>query len=428
MDGIPLSILYAALVVLLLLSTFFSGTETALMTLNRYRLRHLAKAGSYAAKLAEVLLRRPDRLLGVILLCNNLVNLTAASLATIIAYRVGGELGVALAPFILTFPVLIFSEVTPKTLAALYPEKVGLPATYIYRFLLFITYPFVFVVNLFANGLLRIFGIKATEVSASSLSREELRTVVMEAGRLIPQSHREMLLSILDLEKATVEDVMVPRSEIVGIDLEDDWATSLDLLKHSQHTRLLVYRDGIENVVGIIHLRKLLNHASADDLTQENFISAIQEPYYIPEGTPLHTQLLNFRVAKSRIGLVVDEYGDLQGLVTMEDILEEIVGEFTTDPATAHPEIVAEPKGSFLVNGTANIRTLNRTMNWDLPTDGPKTLNGLILEYLETIPQPGTGLKLADYPIEIVHTSENAVKTARIHPPPQGKPAAAENQ
>ncbi|MEE8119115.1 MAG: HlyC/CorC family transporter [Gammaproteobacteria bacterium] len=416
MDELPLSALIGALVILLILSAFFSGTETAMMTLNRYRLRHLVRAGNRAAQLTESLLKRPDRLLGVILLCNNAVNLSASAISTLIAYKVGGEVAVILFTAGLTVTIIIFAEVTPKTLAALHPQQIALPAAYIYRLLLWVTYPLVWLINLIANSLLRIFGVSPTKGDESALSREELRTVVIESGIMMPKSHRAMLLGIFDLEEATVEDIMVPRAEIVGIDLEDEWHEIEEQLRNSQYTRLLVYRDTVDNIVGLLHLRHLFNRVAKGTLTLEALHETIQEPYYIPEGTPLHTQLINFQKARKRIGLVVDEYGDLQGLATIEDILEEIVGEFTTDPAARHSEITAEADGSYIVNGNINVRALNRNLNWNLPTDGPKTLNGLILEYLENIPQPGTSMQLGAYQLEIVQTTDSAVKTVRIQP------------
>ena len=422
LDDIPLSALISTLVILLFLSAFFSGTETALMTLNRYRLRHLARAGNRAARLTESLLKRPDRLLGVVLLCNNAVNLSASAITTLIAYEVGGKIAVALFTAGLTIAIIIFAEVTPKTLAALHPQQIALPSAYIYRVLLWITYPLVWLINLFANGLLMVFGISTDRGGESALSREELRTVVIESGIMLPKSHRAMLLGIFDLEEATVEDIMVPRSEIVGVDLEDEWSEIEEQLRNSQHTRLLVYRDTIDNIVGILHLRHLFNKVAKGTLTPEILQKTITEPYYVPEGTPLHTQLINFQKTRRRVGLVVDEYGDLQGLATIEDILEEIVGEFTTDPASRHSDISLEADGSYLVNGSINVRAINRNLHWHLPTDGPKTLNGLILEYLENIPQPGTSMQIAGYQFEIVQTTDNTVKTVRVN---QG---AQENQ
>ena len=414
MDDIPLSVLFGLLGVLLFLSAFFSGTETGLMTINRYRLAHRAKLGERGAKLAQDLLQRPDRLIGLILLGNNLVNILAASVATVIGLRLYGELGIAIASGTLTLVLLIFAEVTPKTLAALHPERVGIPAAYIYWPLLRITFPFVLLVNLIANSLLRLLGVSPEEAAAHNLSSEELRSVVTEAGAMIPQRHQSMLLSILDLEKATVEDIMVPRNEIVGVDLSESEERIREQVVSSQHTRLPLYNGSIDDLRGIIHLRNALKLANASQLSGDNLLRLAREPYFIPEGTPLNQQLLNFQNQKRRIGFVVDEYGDIQGLVTLADILEEIVGEFTSDPATRIKNVYMDADGSYLVNGTVTIRSLNRTLNWKLPTAGAKTVNGLVLEQLETIPRPGDRLDLRGYSVEITEVRANAVTTARI--------------
>ncbi|HFC53262.1 MAG TPA: HlyC/CorC family transporter [Gammaproteobacteria bacterium] len=419
MDEIPLTLLFVILGFLILLSGFFSGSETSLISLNRYRLRHLVKVKHPGAIRASRLLERTDRLIGLILLGNNFVNILASSIATIIALRLMGEAGIAVATGLLTLVILIFAEVTPKTLAALQPERFAFPATYVLQPLLRIFYPLVWAVNLLANGLLKLLRIPVESGSIQALSAEELRTVVNEAGAMIPRRHQTMLLSILDMEKSSVEDIMVPRNEISGIDLEQEWSEIRRHLFDSQHTRLPVYRGVIDNIVGIVHARNILRLFLEHDLTRENFMEAIREPYFIPEGTPLNTQLLNFQRERRRIGLVVDEYGDILGLATLEDILEEIVGEFTTDPAHLMREMHPQKDGSWLVDGGTSIRTLNRALGWSLPTDGPKTLSGLIVEYLETIPEPGTSLRIAGHPMEIVQTASNTVKTVRIYPEQQ---------
>lgn len=413
-NDVPLAAMFGLLAVLLLLSAFFSGSETALMSLNRYRLRHRARAGHRGARLAEKLLQRPDRLIGLILLGNNLVNFSAASLVAIIALRMGGEPAVAIGTLILTLIVLIFSEAAPKTLAALNPERIAYPAAFIYYPLLKIVYPLVWLTSVASNGVLYLFGVRQTDAEGYALSREELRTIVYEAGARISSRYRHMLLNILDLEKVTVEDVMIPRSEIIGIDLDKEIEHISRVIDQSEHTRLPVYRDNIDHVIGVLHLRGLANWSSKPAITKSDLEALVSDPYFVPEGTPLSTQLLQFQKAKQRFALVVDEYGDIQGIVTLEDILEEIVGEFTTDPANEDQDIVRDGENCFLVSGGANIRELNRVMNWKLPTTGPKTLNGLILEYLETIPEPGVALQIEGYPIEIVETKENRVKSARI--------------
>ncbi len=417
MEPISTGTLFGILAVLILLSGFFSGSETALMTLNRYRLRHQARDGHHGARLADRLLQRPDRLLGLILLCNNFVNIVASALATVIALRLGGEAAIAVATGLLTLVILIFAEVAPKTLAALHPERLAYPAAYLYTPLIRVLYPIIWLVNLAANTLLRPFGIHPDSSRDDALSPEELRTVVQESGRMIPKRHQRMLVSILDLEEATVEDIMIPRNDINGEDLNDSWPEIMDQLVNSQHTRLPVFEDNIDNIIGIVHIRRVLNKLSQGEFDREKLRSLVKPPYFIPESTSLHRQLLNFQRNNRRIALVVDEYGDIQGLVTLEDILEEIVGEFTTDPLAIRVQgIVEEDDGSFLVNGGLNLRTLNRMLGIELPTDGPKTLNGLIVEQMESIPEPGTGMKLGGYPVEVVQSSSSAVRTVRIKP------------
>jgi Mg2+/Co2+ transporter CorB len=416
--------LFAALAGLLILAAFFAGSETALMSVNRYRLRHRASEGSRGARLAEALLARPDRLIGLILFLSTIVNVAAPILVGFIALRVGGEFLVAFGAALLAFVLLIFCEVAPKTFGALHPERLALPAAYIYTPLLFLLYPFVWFTNLLANGVLRLFGV-SRQVAANSLSSEELRTVVAEAGAMIPRRHQQMLVSILDLENATVEDIMVPRNEIVGIDVDDDWDRIMEQLRQSQHTRLPVYQGEIDRIIGLLHMKQVVHELARGHLELEALTAAAQarEPYFVPSGTTLNTQLLNFQRNKRRMAFVVDEYGDIQGLVTIEDILEEIVGEFTSDPATMmHKDVHAEADGSFVASASATIRALNRSMRWNLPTDGPKTLNGLIVEFLETIPEPGTTLKMADYMLEVLQTGDNAIKTVRIRPPQAAPP------
>jgi Mg2+/Co2+ transporter CorB len=419
MQNPSLGFLFSSLAGLLILAAFFAGSETALMSVNRYRLRHRAKAGQRGARLAEALLAHPDRLIGLILLLSTVVNVTAPMLVAVIAFRLGGDILVAAGAIALTLVLLILCEVAPKTFGALYPERLALPASYIYTPLLRLLYPFVWATNLLANGVLRLLGVRKTQVM-NSLSSEELRTVVAEAGAMIPHRHQQMLVSILDLEKATVEDIMVPRTEIVGVDVDDDWDKIIEQLRQSQHTRLPVYEGDIDRIIGVLHMKRVVHELARGRLDRDGLIEAasVRDAYFVPSGTTLNTQLLNFQRDKRRMAFVVDEYGDIQGLVTLEDILEEIVGEFTTDPATMmHKDVRAEADGSFVANAATGIRALNRSMRWNLPTDGPKTLNGLIVEFLETIPEPGTTFKLADYMFEVLQTGENAIKTVRIRPP-----------
>jgi Mg2+/Co2+ transporter CorB len=419
MPHYSLGLLFGTLAALLVLSGFFAGSETALMSVNRYRLRHRASEGHRGARLAEKLLSHPDRLIGLILLLSTLTNVSAPILVGIIALRLGGEFLVAFGAAALAAVMLILCEVAPKTYGALHSERLALPASYIYTPLLWLLYPFVWATNLLANGVLRLFGV-AQHQASHALSSEELRTVVAEAGAMIPKRHQQMLMSILDLENATVEDIMVPRNEIVGIDVEDHWDRIMEQLRQVQHTRIPVYEGDIDRIIGLLHMKQVVHELARGHLDRDALIGAAKsrECYFVPAGTTLNTQLLNFQRDKRRTGFVVDEYGDIQGLVTLDDILEEIVGEFTTDPATMmHKDVHAEGDGTFVADASATIRALNRSMRWNLPMDGPKTLNGLIVEFLETIPEPGTTLKLADYMLEVLQTGDNAIKTVRIRPP-----------
>jgi len=385
------------------------------MALNRYRLKNLAENGHRSAKLASRLLERPDRLLGVILLGNNLVNLSAASISTIAALRLYGEPAIALFTFILTLVVLIFAEVAPKTLAMRHPESIAYPASYILIVLLWLLYPLVWVINLIANQVLRLFN-SNEEYNQDALNKDELRTVVSEAESLIPKSHHDMLMSILDLERITVEDIMVPRNAIECIDLDDEWDEILEQLATSHHTRLPVFQGNIDNVVGVLHLRRAIHAIQMDNLDREKLMKILRPAYFVPVDTPVMQQLLIMQNEHHRLGLAVDEYGDLQGMVTMDEILEEIVGEFTTQAIGEAPDVHKQSDGSFMVYGMASIRDVNRNMGWELPVDGPKTLNGLILERLEDIPQPGTTMLIDNYPVEVVQTKGAAVRMARIYP------------
>ncbi|HLT91648.1 MAG TPA: CNNM domain-containing protein [Woeseiaceae bacterium] len=425
-DDVPLAALFALLVLLLLLSAFFSGSETALMSLSRYRLRHQARAGRGGARRAEWLLERPDQLVGLARFGSHLVNFSAAAVVAVIALELGGPPAVAAGTFLLSLVVLVVCDNAARTLGAVRPERLGLLASHAWWLALRLLYPVVWLVNACSNALLRLFGIDPQELETHSSSHEALRAVVFEAGARISHKHRRMLLGILDLESVTVDDVMVPHNEIVGIDLEDDLEEIIEVIRSSGHTRLPVFRDTIDNVIGILHLRHLANRVLDTSFGKEDIERLLEEPYFVPEGTPLSTQLVQFQRSRQRLALVVDEYGDIQGLLTLEDLLEEIVGEFSTAPAPDDQEIVRESDETFLVKGTANIREMNRLMNWSLPTDGPKTLNGLILEYLETIPESGTGLKIDGYPIEILETNGNRVRTARIYSRRRESPATVE--
>ena len=388
------------------------------MAIDNYRLKHLKNEGHKGAKRVFDLLSRPDRTIGLILIGNNLVNIGAASIATIICIRLYGDvMGPAVATFGLTLIVLIFAEVTPKTLAALYPEKIAYPSSVILQILMKIMYPLVIAVNYITNGLLILLRVSPEQREQHSLSREELRTVVNESGGLLQGEQQSMLVNLLDLEKIKAEDIMVPRNEIYALDINDDWKDLLKGLTNSQHTRLLLYRDNIDDAVGFVHVRDALRLLAKEDFTKTTLLRAVREIYYTPEGTSLFVLLQKLQQNKERIGLVVDEYGDIQGLFTLEDILEEIVGDFTTGMAVdTSEEMEAQTDGSFVIDGSASIRDINKEMEWELPTDGPKTINGLILEFMEDIPETGVSIQVAGYPIEIIEVKDNKVSLAKIAP------------
>ena len=417
MSDIPLSLLFAALFFLVIFSAFFSSSETGMMSLNRYRMRHLAKSGHGGAKRATRLLARTDRLIGVILIGNNFVNIAAASIATLIAQRIwvdNPELGVSIATVLLTLVILIFSEVTPKTIAANHPEKIAFPAAYLLQPLLILLMPFVYVVNGIANILIRITGLKLDQSSKDLLSTEEFRTLIHEAGAMIPKKRQQMLLSILDLENVRVNDIMVPRNEIVGIDLDDELRDIENILRTSQHTRLPVWKGNINNIIGILHMRNAAKVLAQESFNKAELLQVTRDPYFVPETAQLHNQLFNFQTEQRRIAIVVDEYGAVQGIATLEDILEEIVGDFTTDASDTSLDITPQADGSYIIDGTTTIRDLNKALGFELPVDGPKTFNGLIIEYLESIPDSNICLKLEGYRIEILKVRANTIASARI--------------
>ena len=413
----------------MLVSGFFSGSETGLMTLNRYRLRHRAQQGERGARMAQDLLRRPDRLIGLILLLNNVAQALIPMLLMAITLRATGdaETAVIVATAATALLIFVFSESMPKTLGALHPERIAIPAAYVYWPLLRVLGWFIDIVNIVGNRVLRMFGVTPEDAAQHSLSVEELRTVVAEAGAMIPQRHQKMLLSILDLEHSTVEDIMVPRQDIVGLDLSEPWALVRAQIIESEHTQLPVYHGSVDDLLGIVHLRRLMRLAAEDQLDQQTLQQFVREPYFVPEGTPLHQQLLNFQSHRQRMGFVVDEYGDIRGLVTLDDILEEVIGEFTTGNGQRARNVHAEADGSYRVGGSVTLRSLNRSLGWTLPLDGPKTVNGLVMERLEQIPQPGRQLEIDGYLFEITEVQANAIKNARITPggAPSVSPIAA---
>ncbi|GGI83740.1 HlyC/CorC family transporter [Legionella impletisoli] len=402
------------LLALIFISGFFSGSEIGMMSLNRYRLRHLVKQNHKSAIRVNQLLSRPDRLLSVILIGNTLANIVASMIATLIGQRLYGDAGVAIAAIFLTLIILVISEMTPKTLAALYPQQVAFACSFPLMILQKIFSPLVRLTSWIANGILRLCGISIDRAQKEALSGEELRSVVHEAGGLMPTEHKSMLISLLDLEQARVEDIMVPKSDIVGIDLEQPWHELLHQLETAQHTRLPLYRDTIDNLVGLVHLRNVLNLMLEEQLDMENLLNIAESPYFIPEATPLNVQILNFRKMKRRSCFVVDEYGDLQGLVTMEDILEEVVGEFTTDIAALSKDIIPQEDGSVIVDASLTVRNLNRLQSWNFPSLGPRTLSGAIIEYLGYIPPADCCLRIEQYQIEILKVGENTIKSVRM--------------
>ena len=418
MGDISTGVLIGALVFLVFLSAFFSAAEIAMVSLNRHRLRHLAASGHRGARIAEKLLARPDRLIGVILLGSNSVNALFSALTTVTVIHLWGEeeSAIAIATVIITLVILILTDLAPKTLAALHPERIAFPSAFVLRPMLWLIYPVVWVINGMANGLLRLVGVRVQARSADQVSPEELRAIIMEAGVLIPESHQDMLLAILDLEKITVDDVMVPRGKIEGVNLDAEWDDIVAQITGSRYTRLPVYRGSLDNVTGMIHVRRVLNLMREGKLDKESLEQVIIEPYFIPSGTTLTTQLLNFRQVKRRVGLVVDEYGDIQGLVTLDEILEEIVGDFTAHAMGRIEDVHPQSDGSYLIRGTVSLRDLNRQLDWKLPTDDSRTLNGLIVEYLEDIPEPGTSLMIHGYQVEILRTRGTAIEIARVRP------------
>ena len=413
-DGLSTASLVSILLLLLFLSAFFSGTETALMRLNRYKLKNQVRKGNKSAKILEKLLKEPEKLIGLICLGVNLVNFTAAALVTIIALKIGGEPFVAVATLLLTITVLIFCEAAPKTLAAIYPEKLAFPSALIYYPLMLISYPMVWLISETSNAILWLLGFRQSNYRESSLSNEELRTVVREAGTLISRKYRSMLLNILDLEKVTVDDVMVPHTEISGINMEEDIDEIRETILRSEHTLLPVFRENINNIFGILHLRKLANLSSKNLFKKQDIERLSNEPYFIQEGTLLNIQLVEFQRRKQRIAIVVDEYGDIQGIVTLSDILEEIVGEFTTVPE-AEEEYTKEDDNSYIVSGNANIRDLNKSIKWEIPSNGAKTVNGLIVEHLGDIPKAETDVNISNYSFKVIESDSNHVHSVKIN-------------
>lgn len=411
-----LSTLLILLIFLILLSGFFSGSEIGIMSINRYKLKYLVKKQHKQAIRVNQLLARPDKLLSVVLIGNTLANIVASTIATLLGQHFYGDLGVVIATIILTVIILVFAEMTPKTLAAIYPQQVAFFCSLPLKLMQWLFAPLVSTISFMSNSILRLFGISINKIQKDALTGEELRSVVHEAGGLLPVEHKSMVISLLDLEQATVEDIMIPKADITGIDLEQPWLNLLEQLETAQHTRLPLYRDTIDNLVGMVHTRDLLNLALENKLSMDSLLHAADAPYFIPEATTLNVQIVNFRKMKRRSCFVVDEYGDILGLVTMEDILEEIVGEFTTDIAALSRDITPQDDGSVLVDASSTLRHLNRMLNWNLPLIGPRTLSGLIIEHLGYIPPADSCLLLDEYRIEILKVSDNTIKSVKIIP------------
>jgi Mg2+/Co2+ transporter CorB len=416
-DKAPTIALIIILLSLLLVIAFSSGTEVAMLSVNRYRIRHRAQLGERRARLLEKLLAQPDRWLGANLVILALASVAASTVATLLALRSGLPNAVAIELVLLTVVVIVFCELAPKIFAAVHAEGVALSSAYVYRLLLWVTWPVTWAANYVAQGFLRVFGVTRASTGNTALSVDELRTVVSEAGVLIPPRHRQMLLSILDLERVTVNDIMIPRQEISGIDFSAGWDEIMDRLRQTPHSRLPVYDGEFDNLIGILHMKRVAQELARGSFTRERLreLSTAREPYFIPEGTTLTQQLTQFQRTRRRFAFAVNEYGDVVGLVTLEDILEEIVGEFTNDPATVtHKDVSRDAAGNWLVNASATIRALNRSLGWQLPDLGPRTLNGLLLEKLETIPTPGTALRIGDYDFEVLQIADNAIRTVRV--------------
>jgi Mg2+/Co2+ transporter CorB len=413
-------LLILVLLLLLLIVAFSSGTEVAMLSVNRFRIRHRAQSGDRQARSLERLLQKPDDWLGANLVILAGASVFASAIATILAERTGERYAVPLAGVLLTIIVIVFCELAPKIYAAAKPEGVALHAAGIYRVLVGVARPALWLTNTLAYGFLRIFGVGRETRSNLSLSAEELRTVVTEAAPVIPARHRQMLLSILDLGRITVNDIMVPRQEIAGIDVSERWEDILAQLRQTPHTRLPVYEGELDNLIGLLHMKRVAQELVRGTFTRERLIEVARgrEAYFVPEGTSLNVQLGHFQRNRRRFAFVVNEYGDIEGLVTLEDILEEIVGEFTTDPATiTHKDVHQERPGVYIVNASATIRALNRALSWQLPTGGPKTVNGLLIEHLETIPDSGTMVRVGNYEFEVLQIADNAIRTVRVRPP-----------
>ncbi|EMK5744368.1 HlyC/CorC family transporter [Proteus mirabilis] len=416
MEHVSTTTLIIILIGMIFASAYFSGTETSMMTINRYRLRHAAKQGNRSAKRVEKLLQRPDRLISLVLIGNNLINIVASALATIVGMRLYGDAGVAIATGVLTFVILIFAEVLPKSIAALYPERFAYPSSVLLSPLQKIMLPVVWFFNQITLVFMRIFGIKSPVIQGNAVSKEELRTIVNESKSKLSQRNQNMLISILDLEKVTIGDIMVPRNEIFGIDVNDEWKSIVRQLTHSPHGRIVLYRDTLDDVIGMLRVREAYRlMTEKKEFTKQILIKAADKIYFIPESTPLSLQLVNFQRNNEKAGIVVDEYGEIQGLVTVEDILEEIVGDFTTSmPPSLAEEVIPQKDGSLLVDGTTNIRDINKAFACHLPENEARTINGVIIEELGDLPVVGAKITIDGYEFEVLEVQDNVIKKALI--------------
>ncbi|HMD59007.1 MAG TPA: CNNM domain-containing protein [Steroidobacteraceae bacterium] len=430
MTTAPTPVLLLILLTLLGITAFSSGTEVALLSVSRYRIKHRAAAGEWRAGILDRLLHKPDQWLGANLVILALASVAASSIATLLALRIGERWALSLVMSSLTVVMIVFCELAPKIYAAVHNEQVALSSAPIYRGLLWLTYPVLWLANKAAYALLRLFGLRSVSEGTRHLSAEELRMVVTEASPLIPQRHRQMLLSILDLERVTVNDIMISRQDIAAIDLSADWEDVLERVRLTPHAQLPVFEGELDALIGVLDMKRAAQELARGQLSRERLrdLAQAREPYFVPEGTALNQQLTQFQRRRERLAFVVDEYGDIQGLITVEDLLEEIVGEFSTDPTQfAHKDARQESSGAWLVDAGASIRALNRSLGWQLPNVGPKTVNGLLLEQLETIPEPGTAVKIGPYEFEILQTGDSTIRTVRVRieraaQPPDGKP------
>ena len=412
MINFDLESLFFVLFILLLLSAFFSGAETSLMSVNRYKLKHKHKLGDSSANKVNFLVTNPEKTLGLILLLNNFVNILASAISTLIAIKIYGEAGVAISVVVLTIIILIFAEVTPKTFAALYADKIAYPVSLLLYPLMKIFYPIVILINFISKIILRMFGIKTEKINQELLTKDEIKLIVKESSHRIPKNHEDMIVNMIDLEKVKVEDAMIPRNELVAVDIEDDLRKISKKILNCKHTRIPIYKKELNKLLGFLHKRKVIDILVENKMTKENILEQISPPYFIPEDTSLTSQLINFKKQKKRIGFVVDEYGDVKGVVTLDDILEEIVGDF--DENAKNDGIIKINSQTYIIDGAIQIREINKSLDWEIPETAAKTINGYILECLENIPTQGETFDSEGYLFEIVEISNNFVKNVKV--------------